>query len=238
MRRGPIAPTAPRGGRFQSEGPQGTGYALGWSASVAAGGCEPMASGSEKSETSPLMLVARGEADAVEEMLTRYRPLVWSIVKNRVPSDIAEDVVQEVFINLWKSAGRFDPSIASEATFVSMIARRRLVDRQRRERARLSPEALPEEVPSDFSDFEAVDTKDEAARAERALADIRPEEQQVLRMSISGMSHSEIARHTRTPLGTVKSHARRGLERGAPAAGRGRFRVSATSGIRPRRFPE
>ena len=165
------------------------------------------------SEESALQRVARGEADAVDELLARYRPLVWSIVRNRVPTDIAEDIVQEVFINLWKSAERFNPDVGTEATFVGMIARRRLVDRQRRESARITPEALPEELPSEAADLEHIDIRDEAKWASQALADIRPEEQQVLRMSLSGLSHSEIARQTRTPLGTVKSHARRGLER-------------------------
>lgn len=166
-----------------------------------------------ETDPSALQRVAQGDPGAIDELLARYRPLVWSIVRDRVPHDVAEDVVQEVFIQLWKSADRFDSSIASEATFVGMIARRRLVDRQRREERRTTPEALPEEVPSDHEGPDPVEVRDEAERAARALARIRPEERRVLRMSISGLSHSEIARRTSQPLGTVKSHARRGLER-------------------------
>ncbi|MCB9915070.1 MAG: sigma-70 family RNA polymerase sigma factor [Planctomycetes bacterium] len=160
-----------------------------------------------------LQRVAAGDGAAVDELLARYRPLVWSIVRGRVPHDAAEDVVQEVFIQLWKSAERFDPALASEATFVGMIARRRLVDRQRRDDARPSAELLPEDLPQDELPQDAVELRDEAEWAERALERIRPEERAVLRMSLSGLSHREIARRTDTPLGTVKSQARRGLER-------------------------
>jgi RNA polymerase sigma-70 factor (ECF subfamily) len=177
------------------------------------GEATPMESQGTEDSVSTLMRVARGEADAVDELLARYRPLVWSIVRRGVTHDLAEDVVQEIFIHLWRNAHRFDPAIATEATFVGMIARRRLVDRMRSERVRSAPETLPDGLSSDVDDFEAIDLWDEAQRAERAMAEIRPEEQRVLRMSISGLSHSEIARRTETPLGTVKSQARRGLER-------------------------
>ncbi len=165
------------------------------------------------SSTSLLLSVAKGEPNSVDLFMDKYRPLVWSIVRGRVPNDAAEDVVQEVFIQLWKSAARFDPTRASESTYVGMIARRRLIDRQRRDDARGSAEEIPEELPSDVNPVEAIELTDEAAHAQRALTKIRPEEQEVLRMSISGLSHREIARRTETPLGTVKSHARRGLDR-------------------------
>ncbi len=149
----------------------------------------------------------------VDELLERYRPLIWSIVRGRVPYQSAEDVVQEVLIQLWESADRYDPELGSETALIGTVARRRLVDRQRRDERRSGHEAIPEEVPSERDDYEHVDVRDGADRAEAALTRIRPEEQKVLRMSISGLSHREIARRTQAPLGTVKSQVRRGLER-------------------------
>jgi RNA polymerase sigma-70 factor (ECF subfamily) len=166
-----------------------------------------------KSATSPLQRVAAGDPGAVDELLARYRPLVWSIVRKGVPPSHAEDVVQEVFIHLWKNAARFDPALSSEATFVGMIATRRVIDRRRRDEVRGAPEELSEELPADFAGFAEVEVRDERERAERALSSIRPEEQRILRMSFTGLTHAEIAARTQVPLGTVKSHARRGLER-------------------------
>ena len=177
-------------------------------------GAGVMALKSDESTEPLLVRIARGEAAAVEQLLERYRPFVWSLVRNRVPHDAAEDVVQEVFIHLWKSADRFDPDIASERSFVAMIARRRLTDRLRGESAGFGSEPLLDEPPGGESDeLERVEIEDEATWAEQAVNRLRPEEQQVLRMSVSGLTHREIAARTSTPLGTVKSHARRGLER-------------------------
>ena len=73
-------------------------------------------------------------------MITAYRGLVWSIARRFEPRDV-EDAVQDVFLDVWKHAHRFDPAISSEATFVAMIARRRVIDRRRRQ-ARWPADAL------------------------------------------------------------------------------------------------
>jgi RNA polymerase sigma-70 factor (ECF subfamily) len=71
-----------------------------------------------RAQATPLLpRVARGEADAVEACIARYSPLVWTLAR-RLSRDLTalEDLVQEIFIDIWKSAGRFDPGQASEAT--------------------------------------------------------------------------------------------------------------------------
>jgi len=154
--------------------------------------------------------VATGDAAAVREVLARYGGLVWSLAR-RVDPDDAEDAVQEIFLDLWKSAARFDPAIASEVAFVAMIARRRLIDR-RRARVR-RPRVDPLEQASAMVDPRvAPDIRAEAAMAARALDQLRPEPREVLLLSTChGLSHAEIATETGMPLGTVKAHARRGL---------------------------
>lgn len=160
--------------------------------------------------------VAAGDAVAIRECLARYGNLVWSIARRFEAAD-AEDAVQEIFLDLWKSAARFDPQIASEAAFVAMIARRRLIDRRRTRMRRPTADAP---FAGDSSDgMLAVDTRGtspdmcaEASQAARALDQLRPEQRQVLVLStVQGMSHGEIAEQTGMPLGTVKAHARRGL---------------------------
>ena len=129
----------------------------------------------------------------------------------------AEDAVQEIFLAVWKSAERYDASIASEVTFIAMIARRRLIDRRRKEGRRPKPEALSpatdvEGSAPDVSEPSA--SEEDVAAARRAMGKLSPEQQRVLQLSIfHGLSHDRIARSTGLPLGTVKTHARRGLIR-------------------------
>src|SRR5690606_24550621 len=85
------------------------------------------------SDDSVMPRVAAGDPAAMEDCLTRYGGLVWSLARRFSPTNAdAEDAVQEVFIEVWRHADRYDESIASEPTFIAMIARRRLIDRQRR----------------------------------------------------------------------------------------------------------
>jgi RNA polymerase sigma-70 factor (ECF subfamily) len=158
--------------------------------------------------------IADGDQDAVQECLTKYGGLVWSLARRMLRnSDDAEDAVQEIFVDIWKNAGRFDPSQSSETTFIAMIARRRLIDKIRFTQRRLSPDSIEDILaePADVSK-QSVQTVVEAKEAYKALQQLRPEQKQVLHLSIiQGMSHQEIADATGMPLGTVKTHARRGL---------------------------
>jgi RNA polymerase sigma-70 factor (ECF subfamily) len=136
----------------------------------------------------------------------------------------AEDAVQEIFIDIWKNAGRFDESMSSETTFIAMIARRRLIDRIRHSARRISPDSLDDVLLEPFtrSDQE-MQVSIEANEAAQAMRTLRPEQQQVLRLSIiQGMSHQEISTATGMPIGTVKTHARRGLLQVRQALGLGR----------------
>jgi RNA polymerase sigma-70 factor, ECF subfamily len=160
-----------------------------------------------------LARVGAGDPGAVREVLSRYGGLVWSIAKRFEPSE-AEDAVQEIFLDLWKSAGRYDAALGSEATFIATIARRRLIDRRRSRRRRPQDtgqvaDVVLEEVASDGT---SPATSAEASKAAHALDKLRPEQRQVLVLSTChGLSHGEIAAQTGMPLGTVKAHARRGL---------------------------
>ena len=158
--------------------------------------------------------VASGDRLAVRECLERYGGLVWSLARRaRLAQDEAEDVVQEIFLDLWRSAGRFDPAVASEPTFVAMIARRRLVDQRRQRQRRPETEPFVDSQPA-ASTLPAPELGAEAAQAARALEQLRPEQRQVLILTTcQGLSHEEVAHTTGMPLGTVKAHARRGLLR-------------------------
>ena len=164
---------------------------------------------------SVLSRIAAGEASAVDECLAQYGGLVWSLVRRWFKNSAdAEDLTQEIFVDIWQSAKRFDPGVASEAVFITMIARRRMIDRLRRTNAKLnamSVDASALEVvvlPSQ----DRIELADEAAKAARCLERLSKEQQQVLTMSVhQGASHSLISQALGMPLGTVKSFARRGL---------------------------
>lgn len=145
-----------------------------------------------------------------------YGGLVWSLALRfcRERAD-AEDAVQEIFTDLWKSAHRFDPGRASERVFISMIARRRLIDRLRRERRRGDVESKAADRETEFHAPGDVGERDwDAALAESAIEQLSDDQQRVLRMGIlQGLTQSEIASATEMPLGTVKTHMRRGLIR-------------------------
>ncbi len=174
--------------------------------------------------------VAAGEAAAVEECLAAYGGLVWSLVRRmcRNPID-AEDAAQEIFIDVWRNAARFDSAAGSEATFIATIARRRLIDRNRRKAREIKAASIDDAmlVPAPERD-DTLERGEEAARVRAQLERLRPVERQVLELATyQGLSHAEIAEATKLPLGTVKTHARRGLQRlralleGARAAGAG-----------------
>ena len=80
-----------------------------------------------------LQRIASGDSLAVQECLDTYGGLIWSLARRMLPDvNEAEDAVQEIFIEIWKTAERFDESKSSETTYVAMIARRRLIDRLRK----------------------------------------------------------------------------------------------------------
>ncbi|MEO1129855.1 MAG: sigma-70 family RNA polymerase sigma factor [Planctomycetota bacterium] len=160
--------------------------------------------------------VARGDEGAVRECLSRYGGLVWSLARRLATTEAdAEDAVQEIFLDVWKSAERFDASVASEVTFIAMIARRRLIDRRRKEGRRPDMATLPDGIDADPIEVGAsTETNEDVKRAQRAMGQLSTEQQRVLQLSIfHGLSHERISRATDLPLGTVKTHARRGLIR-------------------------
>jgi len=176
---------------------------------------ETESTGTDRESPGILACVAAGEPGAVQACLDRFGGLVWSLARRLAQGDAeAEDAVQEIFLDVWKSAPRYDASVASETAFVAMIARRRLIDRRRRLSRRPDGQVLLESTTAAPSDDEKdpVELSDDAARAAEALKKLSEEQQRVLKLSIyHGLSHEKIARATGLPLGTVKTHARRGL---------------------------
>lgn len=156
-----------------------------------------------------------GDSAAVKECMDVYGGLVWSLARRFSESAAdAEDASQEIFLEIWKSAARYDPSMGKEATFIATIARRRLIDRARASRRRPETEEYDDSrsVDPESADQNSGAVAVDISRAERALAELGEEQRTILLLGIvEGMTHSEIATATGKPLGTVKTQMRRGL---------------------------
>lgn len=178
--------------------------------------------------TGLLARVASGDEAAVAEVLDTYGGLVWSIARRsfRDRSE-AEDAVQDAFIAVWQSAGKYDASVSSEATFIAMIARRRVIDRVRKAGRRPDTQPIASfDEPAVEAD-EATEIQEESQRVLAVIDELDPPQPEVIRHSLmDGLTHAQIAERLALPLGTVKTHIRRGLMKVRATLG-----ASAGSGV-------
>lgn len=159
--------------------------------------------------------IAAGDQRAVSDCVQEFGGLVQGLARrwHAEPAD-AEDAVQEIFIDLWKSAGRYDAAKASPRGFVAMIARRRLIDRARKRGRAPEMVSFPDDFQPVAETAAASEVLERADAARRVLAELTPMQRRMLEMTLlEGKTHEEVALETDTPLGTVKSHVRRGLLR-------------------------
>ncbi|HVI08787.1 MAG TPA: sigma-70 family RNA polymerase sigma factor [Candidatus Binatia bacterium] len=152
-----------------------------------------------------------GDQGAMAQLYDRYSSVVYAVAL-RVLGDTgaAEDVLQEVFLQLWRKPGAFDAARGSLASWLAVITRNRAIDLLRRRR----PETdIEEVVVSAAPDLAAEADRSRAAEKVRVvLGGMAAEQRAALEMAYwQGMSHTEIAGKTGQPLGTVKTRIRNGL---------------------------
>jgi RNA polymerase sigma factor (sigma-70 family) len=161
-----------------------------------------------------LQQIVLGNASAVKDCQSRYGGMVWSLAWRFLGNAAdADDATQDILIELWKNADRYNPSLSAESTYVTMVTRRRLIDRRRKitrqPRLAMLPDALCDRDKPPHHD---IDTGEEASRARQAFALLNPGQQQVLWLRhYASLTQEQIAHQTGMPLGTVKTYARRGL---------------------------
>lgn len=158
-----------------------------------------------------LARVAAGDPAAARLCLAEFGPLVWSIARRMAPSPAeAEDAVQDIFIELWKQSGLYEPTRTSEPAFVAMVARRRMLDRLRGLERRAQPRPQPDSLVGEQQD--AIERCAESALAASTLAALDPSARRILSLAVGhGLTYAETAALAEAPVESVKSLVRRAL---------------------------
>ncbi|HWT32403.1 MAG TPA: ECF RNA polymerase sigma factor SigK [Microbacterium sp.] len=161
---------------------------------------------------------ADGDRDAFTQLYDTLAPRVFGLIL-RVLVDRAqsEEVLQEVFLEVWQSAARFAPKKGQGRTWVLTIAHRRAIDRVRSAQAGSDRDVragLRDLASAPASVADEVETRMEAEQVASALRQLPEAQREALALAYyGGYSQSEIAALTGTPLGTVKTRMRDGLSR-------------------------
>lgn len=161
--------------------------------------------------------LASGERAALRVLYDATSAKLFGVVV-RILSDRgeAEDVLQDVYLTVWRRAGAFDPARASAAAWLTAVARNRAIDRLRvRSPLKGAADSDELEIADDAAGAEAeLIRSDEGRRLHACLGKLREEERSVIVTAfLGGLTYEALARRTGKPLGTVKSWVRRGLIR-------------------------
>lgn len=163
--------------------------------------------------------VAANDEAAVADLYDRFASLVFRMAYQALPSrQEAEDAVQEVFIRLWRTAGRYDDTRSALVTWVMLIARRHLVDKLRRTKARLKTSSLDQPaapIAEAAAQIESRMDTDERMKVLLKRIEGLPELQRtvVTKAYLGGQTLRQIGEELNTPLGTIKSALSRALVR-------------------------
>jgi RNA polymerase sigma-70 factor, ECF subfamily len=164
-----------------------------------------------------MQLVHNGEAQAFEVIFDRHANAAFSLAYRMCGRrGMAEDVVQEAFLSLWRSGARYDRARGSVRSWVLGVVHNRAIDAFRRDVVRtgrdVSDEGAAERTPAPQSTEGEVQRRDEARQVRGALEDLPPDQRQVIELAyFGGFSHSQIATMLELPAGTVKGRMRLGL---------------------------
>jgi RNA polymerase sigma factor (sigma-70 family) len=157
--------------------------------------------------------LAAGDARAMRDCIDRYGNLVWGIVRRSIKDTTeAEDLVQEIFTEIWKKAAFFDARVASEITYIGLIARRRSIDYLRRQGRQPGFETLEAAESIAIPNAAVASISCDPETVKSSVAALPEDTRQLFQLFFEdGFTHPEIAEKTGLPLGTVKTRLRRGL---------------------------
>ncbi|HXY15246.1 MAG TPA: sigma-70 family RNA polymerase sigma factor [Terriglobales bacterium] len=162
-----------------------------------------------------MRLVARiraGDQHAMSELYDRYAKVVYAVALRVLQNaEGAEDVLQDVFMQLWRKPDAFDASRGSLAAWLAVISRHRSIDRLRQRRPETNIEDCVIACASDLG--QEIERTLVIEKVRQVLADMNPDYRKLLELAFfQGMTHTDIATKTGEPLGTVKTRIRAGLQ--------------------------
>jgi RNA polymerase sigma-70 factor, ECF subfamily len=172
-----------------------------------------------------MALVQAGEVRAFEVIFDRHASVAFSLAYRMCGRRaMAEDIVQEAFLSLWRTGIRYDRTRGSVRTWVLSAAHNRAIDLFRREAAKerrdVSDEGLAERLPAREQTELEVERRDDAHQVRRALGELPAEQRHVIELAyFGGFTHSQIAEMLELPAGTVKGRMRLGLAKMRGALG-------------------
>jgi RNA polymerase sigma-70 factor, ECF subfamily len=180
-------------------------------------GARPSGSRQRPDELADLLaLVARGDADAYAQAYERTASQVLGIVRSvvRDPAQ-SEEVAQEVLLDVWRSASRFDPELGSGAAWVMTLAHRRAVDRVRSEQKAAEREQRVATAEIAYDEVtEAVEARLDQERVRRCLGSLTELQRESVTLAYyGGYSYRQVAGLLGVAVGTVKTRMRDGLIR-------------------------
>ena len=169
-------------------------------------------------DTVLLEAIRRGQVEALQAVYHRYGRLVYALALRVLrTSEEAEDLTQDVFLQLWQKPN-YDPNRGALSTYLSLMTRSRAIDQVRshgaRHRLLQRWNSIQFQPTSVDLPLERADLKEQAAYVRRALAELRPSEREILEIAYyEGLSQSQIAKRLDLPLGTVKTRSRNALKK-------------------------
>ena len=166
-----------------------------------------------------LRRIAQRERAAFEDLYSRYANILYASALKFVKEDAdAQDVVQDVFIQIWDKAKLYDPAKGKPLTWALTLTRNRAIDRiraiQRRTRLRdeFEQETFIDESAGVREALSGVDASEKGQILRAAVSQLSPQQKKVIELAyFGGLTQTEIAEKLGEPLGTVKARARRGL---------------------------
>jgi RNA polymerase sigma-70 factor (ECF subfamily) len=170
-----------------------------------------MQSPNYKDDAALIALIRAGDQGAMADLYDRYSGIVYGVALRVLTSTTAaEDIVQEVFLQLWRNPQAFDANRGRLAAWLAVIARNRAIDQLRKRPAEDDIDELPISTGVNLEDESSQRLAVEKVRG--VLVQLPQDQRKALEMAFfEGMTHTEIAGKTGEPLGTVKTRIRTGL---------------------------